>query len=572
MAQLQIGERIIEVDDSFLALPPQEQQKAVDEIEQSLGGLNTAAPDEQQSVTAAGLFKQAGVGLAKGAIGLAEFPAHVGQWLGEQATGAIDRIAGVPPEQIAQRRANARNQIAERPLDPVNLRKNIEGITGPFREPQNTPEQYVDTAAQFLAATPIGGATGMGSKLVAATAGGVGSEAAGQAAQKFLPEAEPYARFGGALLGGFAPALGRRAITPLPVSKERQGLLNVLKSEGVDLTAGQSSGRQGLRYAESELGGGKVANLMDTQGEQFTAAALKRAGITADRATPEVMDKAFTRIGNEFDGLAARNTLQPDAKLAQDVAGVVQDYANITTPTTRKAIVGKLANDILTSSSNGMSGKKYNALRSDIEEMARRSSDGEFANSLRELKHSLDEAMERTLKAANSPDLGAWQKVRREYRNIIVLEQAATAAGEKAAEGLISPSALRSATVTKHGKRNYARGDGDFADLARAGEATMKPLPQSGTAPRTAARAMGTSIPSLLGAFAGNALGDAPGFLLGGAAGAAIPYAMGKGLLSKPVRAYLKNQLLTRPSRLTASQRAILPLLGAGSSLNNSGR
>ena len=37
MAQLQIGERVIEVDDSFLALPPQEQQKAVDEIEQSLG-------------------------------------------------------------------------------------------------------------------------------------------------------------------------------------------------------------------------------------------------------------------------------------------------------------------------------------------------------------------------------------------------------------------------------------------------------------------------------------------------------------------------------------------------------
>ena len=299
---------------------------------------------------------------------------------------------------------------------------------------------------------------------------------------------------------------GYRALTPFPVAPERQVLLKTLKKEGIDLTAGQATGSNTLRYAESELGGSKGARMMEKQGEQFTSAALKRAGITADRATPEVLDKAFTRIGNEFDNLAARNTMQPDAKLAKDVTDAVQSYVDVTTPTTRFDNVGKLANEIL-GSPNGMAGPKYQKLRSDIETIARNTKDGTHASALRDLKNALDEAMERTLQANNSPDLGAWRKVRREYRNIIVLEQAATGAGEKAAEGLLSPSALRTATVTKHGRRNYARGTGDFADLARAGEATMKPLPQSGTAPRTAARAMGTSVPTLIGAALGYGAG-----------------------------------------------------------------
>ena len=46
---------------------------------------------------------------------------------------------------------------------------------------------------------------------------------------------------------------------------------------------------------------------------------------------------------------------------------------------------------------------------------------------------------------------------------------------------------------------------GDFAELANAGEAVMRPMPQSGTAPRAAARA----LPMLAGALLGNAAGTA---------------------------------------------------------------
>ena len=503
------------------------------------------------------MAKGAAAGVAQGAIALPGMFGDVAKMNSDMMSGGA-KYLGAP--QWVQDAAGTAGKYMMGPagLMPTSgqITKSVEGITGPMYEAKTVPGQYAQTAGQFAPSMLLGpGSVPM--KAASALGGALGSETAGQLTKG--SEWEPYARVAGGAAGVLAPQVARGLITPLPISKERQGLLSTLKKEGVDLTAGQSSGRQGLRYAESELGGSKGVHMMEKQGEQFTSAALKRAGITADRATPEVMDKAFTRIGNEFDGLASRNTMQPDAKLAKDVTDAVQSYVDVTTPTTRFDNVGKLANEIL-GSPNGIAGPKYQKLRSDIETIARKTKDGTHASALRDLKNAIDEAMERTLQANNSPDLGAWKKVRREYRNIIVLEQAATGAGEKAAEGLLSPSALRTATVTKHGRRNYARGTGDFADLARAGEATMKPLPQSGTAPRTAARNIGMSIPALLGGGAGASISPEMA-MLGMIGGAGIPYAMCRGLLSKPARAYLGNQLL-KGKRLSAGKKTALTLLG----------
>lgn len=517
-----------------------------------------------QSSVGMDMLKGAGAGLVQGAAGLISAPAMAGQWLGKKATSGIDYMMGVPPEETAQRQAQT-----QATLDNSGIFGNPANIHGPEFQAQTTPGKYAQTVAQFLPGTLAGGPVGMGAKIMGASTAGLGSEAAGQAAQKFMPSAEPYARIAGALVGGAAPSMARRAVTPLPMSKERQALVQALRGEGVDLTAGQATGRQGLRYAESELGGGKGIAMMEKQGEQFTSAALKRAGITANRATPEVLDDAFTRLGNEFDGLAARNSIPPNAQLATDVASAVTDYAAIVPSAARAPVISKLANDMIGAAQNGLGGKQYQAYRSRLETMARSSKDPQLTTALREIKEALDDAMERHLVATGSPDLGAWQKVRNQYRNIIVLEQAATGAGEKAAEGLISPSALRNATVTKHGKRNYARGKGDFADLARAGEATMRPLPQSGTAPRTAVRAMGASIPALLGGAAGSGAGI-PGIIAGGAAGAAMPYAMGRALLSGPVRKYLSNQAVSG-SKIPLSQRMAIALAGSAPRVNYSG-
>jgi hypothetical protein len=510
------------------------------------------------------MAKGAGAGLVQGALGLAAMPAQLGQYLAKKTFGGIDYMMGVPPEETARNQAETQSIMDNGSLlpNPANL-----GDYGPQFQSETTPGKYAQTVAQFLPSTLAGGPAGMGAKLLGATTAGIGSETAGQMTEGTAME--PYARIGGGLLGGMAPAMARRAITPLPVSRERQGLLKTLKQEGVDLTAGQATGRQGLRYAESELGGGKGVAMMERQGEQFTKAALKRAGINANRATPEVMNQAFTRLGNEFDNLAARNNMPPNAKLATDVAATVTDYAAMVPSAARAPIIGKMANDMVNAAQNGISGKQYQAYRSRLETMARSSKDPQLTTALRDIKESLDDAMERHLAASGSKDLGAWREVRNQYRNIIVLEQAASGAGERAAEGIISPSALRNATVQKHGKRNYARGKGDFADLSRAGEATMKPLPQSGTAPRTAVRNIGTSLPALLLGGAGATVSPEMA-IMGMLAGSGVPYAMGRGLLSKPVRSYLSNQAMGK-APLALRQRAALSLLGSAPQINYSG-
>src|SRR5438270_771317 len=82
-------------------------------------------------------------------------------------------------------------------------------------------------------------------------------------------------------------------------------------------------------------------------------------------------------------------------------------------------------------------------------------------------------------------DAAAWNEARGQWRNWKAIERASTGAGSATAEGYLSPSQLRTAVVGQ-GRGAYARGEGDLAELARAGEAVLRPLPQSGTAPRAA--------------------------------------------------------------------------------------
>lgn len=338
----------------------------------------------------------------------------------------------------------------------------------------------------------------------------------------------------------------RRVISPMSTSPARQSLVNTLEREGIDVTVGQATGNSTLRYAESEIGGQAAQDIAERQGEQFTRAALSRAGVNADRATPEVIDNAFNRIGNQFDSLATRNTLKPDRKLQNDLVDTWRNYMSVTPPNARVPIVADMMTDINNALKNGgsLDGKTYQSLRSRFDRVARGSSDPELAGTLRDIRSALDDGMERSIAATNPKDLGGWRNARREYRNMLVLEQAATGAGENAAAGLISPSALRNATVAKHGRRNYARGSGDFAELARAGEGVMKPLPQSGTAPRTTIRNMGAALPAFLGAGAGGVAGGGPGAMAGMVAGAALPAFAGRLMMTPAGQAYLRNQLL----------------------------
>lgn len=345
---------------------------------------------------------------------------------------------------------------------------------------------------------------------------------------------------GGQLVGGL---LGK-VISPFKGSPEREVAAKFLKKEGVDLTAGQRTGNKNLRFAEGEMGGSAATDFMEKQGEQFTAAALKRVGTKANRATPDVIDDTFNRIGNDFEQLSSRNNLVADPQIAQDLTRVAVDYGSVVAPFLRAPVVENVIDDTLTllQKQGFMDGRAYQKHTSSLRTLARKTKEPELKSALNEIVESLDDAMERSIAKFNAQDLGAWGKTRKQYRNLMVVEQAATGAGENAATGLISPSALRNATVQKHTRRSYARGKGDFAELARSGEATMKALPDSGTASRLRANMLPHLLGAGVGAGYGGTEGGASGALIGGLGGAVAPYAIGRGLLSSAGRAYLGNQ------------------------------
>lgn len=373
----------------------------------------------------------------------------------------------------------------------------------------------------------------------------------------------------GGLLGMGTKGLNK-ILTPNPTSAETQRLAGILQNEGVNLTAGQKTNSENLRYLESELGGATAGQAMEKQAEQFTASALKRAGIKANRATPEVLDKAFTNIGKTYDDLAARNELIPDVQLTDDFQNIVRDYMDQVGNEARP-VVWKAAENVfdILHTSKKLTGTEYKSASSAIKRSARAATHPETRMALNELASALDDSMERSIGRTNPADLGAFSDANRQYRNLLVVEQAAFGAGQTTAQGLISPSQLRQATMQKQGRRNYARGKGEFANLARAGEGLMKPLPNSGTAGRTWARNLMAGAPAIAGSIAGAPAGVL-GMMTGGLLGLAAPRVAGSLLMSNPVQSYLARQGATKISPMLARRLAAEGgILGAGAVLGS---
>ncbi len=420
-----------------------------------------------------------------------------------------------------------------------DVQKAVEdNVTGKFYEPQTTAGKYAHSAAEFIPSSLIGPG-GIGAKIMTGATAGLGSEAAGQATEG--TKAEPYARVAGALAGGLAPMAAGRAVTPLPASAARQRLVDVLQDEGVtSLTAGQRTGNKALQYAEDFIGNapgaGQGANNIRQRGqEQFTEAAMRRAGAGPD-ASPEILAQNNARLGNEFERLSAQNTLTPDNQMITDLTDAVRRYRNIPNSQQAQMLQGYLDDIIPHINAGGMPGVEYQPMRSMLstDSKAVRMTDPYLSRALAGIRDSLDDAMGRSISPA---DRDAWAAARRQYGAQKTIEKTASRAGEATAEGQLVPANLRN-TVSADNRGAYARGEGDFSELARAGSAVMAPLPNSGTAQR---------------------------LNLNNIAMLPVSATIGRLMTSRPAQAYLGNQALTRQlQNLPPRQQAILTaLMGA---------
>lgn len=373
----------------------------------------------------------------------------------------------------------------------------------------------------------------------------------------------------GAAVGGAVPLVARgigaltsRAITPMTIPPERQAAIAALEREGVPLSAGQRTGSTPLRYAESIFGdaplaGGKASALMEAQGEAFTDAAMRRVGASG-RATPDNVSAVRDRIGKTFNDLSARNVVQADRQVGRELGQTLREY-DIVLPPDQKKIVGDLAASIVEryQAHNGaLPGRDYQTIRSRLSRVAQsnRIKDPDFADAIRGLRDALDNNMARSIAP---DDAKAWQQARREWGNLKVIERAGSAAGENAAAGLISPQQLRIAASQGAGNRaGYARGEGDFAELARAGNVAMTPLPNSGTGQRN----------MMAGQVGGGGASLATGDPLMAAIIGLGPSVFGRALWSGPVQQYLSNQAITPAARMAIEARIRAALQGGAQS------
>lgn len=492
-------------------------------------------PVVAQSSVPGDLAKSVGSGLAKGAVGLVGGIGDMANFLGHYSDVSGDYIA----RQLGfEGRAPLQNVVAES-AGSKSIGAAVDKLSGApvtSYKPETTAGKFAQTAAEFVPGSLMGPGGIARNVIGYGVIPGLASEAAGQATEG--TKLEPVARIAAAIAAGAVPGLASRAVTPLPISPERQKLVDALAREGVPLTAGQKTGSTPLRYAESIFGespgaGGQTARIMEAQGEAFTDAAMRRAGASG-LATPEALQGNYTRLSNEFETLSARNTLTADTQLGQDIGKTLREYDKIL-PSEQRKIIGNLATEIVDKFSAGggkMTGTDYQSIRSRLSKRAQnaRGKDDDYADAARGLRNALDNGMKRSI---SPEDAQAWDLARKEWGAQKILERAAGGAGTEAAQGRISPAQLRIAAALGD-KSGYARGQGDFAELARAGSALMTPLPNSGTGQRM-------NLAQILGAGAGGASGG----VLGAVAGAAAPGVAGRVLMSRPVQSYLGNQLLT---------------------------
>jgi hypothetical protein len=419
-------------------------------------------------------------------------------------------------------------------------------VTGEMHKPEGTAGKFGAAVGEVLGnpASYIGPGS-LPAKVVTGTASALGGEAAGQltAGSKF----ETPARIAGSIVGGKAPAAAARAVTPIPATAERIAAAQTLANEGITAaTAGQRTGSKSLQYAESHLGdapgaGGRATEAMETVNRQFTAAVLTRAGIVADRATPDVIDGAFNRIGGEMDAIAARNNGRQDTQFLNDLITARDEYHATVQQGSRRGVVDDTIRDFFNrlTQSPVLTGDQYQRFRSRLTRLQRGAgNDPEYSQVLGSYVEAMDDMMARSI--TNPQDLQAWQQARRQYRNLIPISRAAAGAGEAAAEGTITPVKLRSVIAsTQRGQREYSRGQGDFAELTRAGNILLTPLPNSGTGQRELAR----FITSSAGAALGGAASGGTGAGVGAAAGAAMPTLAGRAIMSPLAQMYFGNQV-----------------------------
>jgi hypothetical protein len=352
------------------------------------------------------------------------------------------------------------------------------------------------------------------------------------------------------LLAGVAAPLSiagaRGAISPTTnrLSASERRLVDAMQRENIPALPSQATGSPSLRgieetMARMPLSNTPMQNAYAGQRQAFNRAVLSRAGVTADDASPETMQRAFQGLGQQFDDLAARTTVGVDRQFADDVQRVAADYGRRLETDVRPVFnsymddLAPLIQAATTGQNPQIAGEVYRTIRSDITTRMRETPNLPLRRALGALVESLDDTMERSTSGALRAE---WQQTRRHYANLMTIDRAMQGGTNvNRASGDIPFGALTGA-VRGGDRVGYTRGRGDLNELARVGDYIASRVPNSGTPER-----LGWTNILTGGALLGG--GAASGVGLGPAAVAtATPWAVSRLYNTDLGRRYLTNQ------------------------------
>lgn len=512
--------------------------------ENIIGSGEADTPGERFGQTLNEMGRAGAAGVARGVAGLADIPGMIVGGASNLASAGLERV-GADPTFIRGMQMGLEGQ----PMGTGDrAREGIGAITGGASEYQSptTAGQFAGTVGEFLPGAMLGGGSSLASNALRyGVLPGVASEAAGQLTEGTA--AEPYARAAaaiGAPLGAAAIEKGvRRAITPLPgIDAERLKLTKVLDDFGVPVTAGQRTGSETLRRIEGSTARG--AQMMDDQAEAFTAAALKSIGVDAKRATPDVIEEASRKIGGVFNSVTKGVDVAPDAPLLTKMSDALREYRELAPSAEVAPIFSNINKELVKAfrGQNSIPATTLNSWRSQLSKLTT-SNSAATREAAKVALEAVDESLTKSLTAlGRADDVARLSEARGQWRNLLAIEGAASRAGESTASGLLSPSVLRN-EVVRQGRTGYTRGTrGGLADLTRAAEGVIKPLPTVQAGGARNINLLPTMASSGAGGAIGGMVGGPVGAVVGGSLGAAAPQVGANMAMSPAIQRYLANQ------------------------------
>jgi hypothetical protein len=332
--------------------------------------------------TAVDMLKSAGAGVIRGAAALPGLPEDAGygmRWLAEQ-TG---RLWGSPVDQ----EYIEGKDFFRGPTSGELTQFARENIPGADYDPKTTGGEYARTVGEFAPTAVAGPGRLAGNLAKWAVGAGVASEGAGQLTEG--SSLEPYARVGGAILGGGVPSLvqammpgsrtaqtalkqAAQGLTPAQID-EAQRLMTTAEAMGVRLTWPEAIQQvtEGAAPAMTTLQ--RVAE-SDLRGRALIGAMMGERPAAVEGATREIFDQiapqshAPTNIGPRLSGMAedeidqvrrninaatapqyaaaANDRVPPQIMQAlQDVPGLTQGLAAVRADPLRNASIRNLPDD-----------------------------------------------------------------------------------------------------------------------------------------------------------------------------------------------------------------------------------